>query len=80
MSLPTYVRVQVNKVAFAVSGLGMIKGALTITASFEAVSEKRVAITFQHAILVRHKGSTLPLLVVVAAFQMLVQPRTACLD
>ncbi|MEW5302026.1 MAG: hypothetical protein WDW38_008655 [Sanguina aurantia] len=41
----------VNRVAFSVSGLGMIKGALTITASFQPVSEQRVAITFQNALL-----------------------------
>jgi hypothetical protein len=43
---------QVNKVDFAVTGLGFIKGNLTINAVYRVDSPKRVLIDFQNASLV----------------------------
>lgn len=47
---------QINVVEFSVSGLSMVKGALTITASYSPESPKRVAITFKEATLVSCTG------------------------
>lgn len=41
----------VNRVAFSVAGIGSIKGALTIEASYQPVSGQRVAIAFQRSTL-----------------------------
>ena len=53
-SIDTERRLAVNTVGFCVAGLGMLKGALTIEASYQAVSPTRVDISFQSASLVRN--------------------------
>eukprot|EP00798_Chlamydomonas_sp_ICE-L_P011477 gene11477-34193_t len=49
----------VNRIDFSVSGLGMIKGGLTIRASYTAMSPQRVGITFQEATLAPAQLQTL---------------------
>ncbi len=46
---------QVNKVDFSVSGLGLIKGSLTIAASYSKASKRRVNIEFKSAALVSQR-------------------------
>lgn len=41
----------VNTVAFSVTGFGLVKGQLRITASFQPVTDSRVAVTFEEAVL-----------------------------
>jgi hypothetical protein len=41
-----------NKIYFSVAGLDMLSGSLTIDATYEPVTAKRVAITFERASLV----------------------------
>ena len=52
-SIDTEKQLAVNTVGFCVSGLGMLRGALAIEASYQAVSATRVNIDFQSASLVR---------------------------
>lgn len=44
---------QVNRVGFSVAGLGLIQGALTITAEYRPAGAQRVDIDFKQATLVR---------------------------
>ena len=50
---------QVNKVSFSVSGLGLIRGSLTISASYRQAGPQRVDITFLEAALVPSELQTL---------------------
>ena len=51
-SIDTERQLAVNRVAFSVAGLGMLRGALTIEASYSVVSPTRVDIKFESASLV----------------------------
>lgn len=52
-SIDTERQLAVNTVGFCVAGLGMLRGALAIEASYRAVSPTRVDISFESASLVR---------------------------
>lgn len=56
--LPFSCSAQSNSVEFSVAGLSMVRGGLTIRATFSPASPQRVDIQFQEATLVSGAGAT----------------------